>query len=797
MRIGLISREYPPQTGWGGIGSYVYFLARALAEAGHEVCIISRSERAEEYVHQDGPITVHRIRERKTKHRWADPLMRLLPWSDWQYSRRVFETVQALHAQVPFDVVEAPEYKAEAFHLVRSLLLPVVVKLHTPTYLLEALNRTPRTLRETVVKLMERAAARRAVRVTAPSRELASRVRQAWGLSRRVMRVVPNPIDLNAVPRQPFPAAGPPTILFVGRFERRKGVDVLLEAMALIRAQLPQARLVLVGGGSREQTEEDPFARWVGQEVLRGPLFGAVDLVPWQDRAGVVAQYARSWVVVVPSRYENYPTVCLEAMAAGRAVIGTQAGGIPEIVEPHVTGWLVPPQHPRILAAALLEALRDVPRLQRMGEMARTAVEARCDHRHVAARTLAVYAEAIAAWRAAAPAAAALADRPLRIAYVLTDRWIHVDEDTGAGVHIRMLWQAFQRAGHEVVPVVVPPPKPRAWVRRLPAGAADLWLKVVDVLRSWQEALRVLWRLLRAGPIDVIHERYALYGCAGWLASCVLRKPLIFNFEAPLLEETQQLQGAPLGRLRRAWAHWVLRRNVTRACAIQVCSRATADYLQRRWQVAPARIHLIPNGCDVARFAVPSAGASAPRVLFLGSLQPWHGCEGLLQAFAQVLREVPAAQLVLVGDGPTRPALMQQAQALGLNGHVEFAGQVPHAVVPQWLASAQVAVAPYPRLPVEFYFSPLKIFEYLAAGKAVVASRLGQIADVLRDGDSGLLVEPGDVAALSRAMVCLLTDAALRQRLEAGARRVARDYTWTAQAAKLLALYRDAASGRT
>src|SRR5256886_16469048 len=127
----------------------------------------------------------------------------------------------------------------------------------------------------------------------------------------------------------------------------------------------------------------------------------------------------------------------------------------------------------------------------------------------------------------------------------------------------------------------------------------------------------------------------------------------------------------------------------------------------------------------------------------VGSMKPWHGLDVLVEAFARLHERAPDARLLLVGDGPARAAVCADLSARGLNGVVHCTGAVAPREVPGLLTSVDVAVAPYPQA-TGFYFSPLKVYEYLAAGRAVVASRVGQLETVIRHDVNGLLCPPGD-----------------------------------------------------
>jgi glycosyltransferase involved in cell wall biosynthesis len=147
---------------------------------------------------------------------------------------------------------------------------------------------------------------------------------------------------------------------------------------------------------------------------------------------------------------------------------------------------------------------------------------------------------------------------------------------------------------------------------------------------------------------------------------------------------------------------------------------------------------------------------------------------------------------LIVGDGPERGRLPGELRVRGeaLPGAAHFTGAVSHEAIPGLLASMDVAVAPYPALP-DFYFSPLKVYEYLAAGRAVVASRIGQLARLIRHGTHGLLCPPGDAAALAASVAGLRHDSHLRRCLgQLGRRHVVQHHSWAAVARRILGLAR-------
>lgn len=298
---------------------------------------------------------------------------------------------------------------------------------------------------------------------------------------------------------------------------------------------------------------------------------------------------------------------------------------------------------------------------------------------------------------------------------------------------------------------------------------------------------------------NIFYERYNPMCLGGVWAAKHLAIPLILEVHADIINTEIPLHSKPLQGFQHYLAELTTRTCFNRATKIVVVSDQVGERLRTYWQVPADKILTVPLGADVEAFQ-PMAGQAAvrarfgladePVVMFVGSFHPWHGVDVLVQAFAHVHSAVPQAKLVLVGDGQVRPAIETQVRQAGLADHVLFTGSIAHPEVPPIVNIADVTVAPYPPMAAELWFSPLKVFEYMAAGKAVVASRAGQITQVVQEGSSGLLIEPGDADALAQAIIRLLNDSELRARLGAHARNEAvAKYSWRAHAEKLEQLF--------
>jgi glycosyltransferase involved in cell wall biosynthesis len=224
------------------------------------------------------------------------------------------------------------------------------------------------------------------------------------------------------------------------------------------------------------------------------------------------------------------------------------------------------------------------------------------------------------------------------------------------------------------------------------------------------------------------------------------------------------------------------------ADSIIAVSDEVAAYIASRG-VRQRNILVIPNGVDTTRFH-PDAGGEAvrrklglgvdPVIGFIGSFKPWHGVGFLIDAFAAMATRHPKVRLLCVGEGPELEAARLEVARLGLEDRVAFTGRVPHADIPAHLAAMDVSVAPY--LPDrDFYFSPLKVVEALAAGTPVVATRVGQLELLVEHGTTGFLFEPGDQADFIAKTLDLVGDATRRLTMSAAARgRALSDFSWSA-----------------
>ncbi len=365
----------------------------------------------------------------------------------------------------------------------------------------------------------------------------------------------------------------------------------------------------------------------------------------------------------------------------------------------------------------------------------------------------------------------------MRVAYVCADPGVPVFGRKGCSIHVQEILRASQRRGNTVDLFAAriggerPPGLESIVVHRIPrvrhrdaTDRQELRDRIQHANAEVTEALR------KHGPYRVVYERYSLWCHAGMEYARDSRDATgILEVNAPLIEEEATHRGPLDESLARATAG----RTFRAAKSLVAVSREVARYL-REFPETDSRVHVVPNGVDPARFAPPGeqpahTDSKAFRVGFVGTLKPWHGLSTLVDAFSDFHANAPESRLVIVGAGPEHEELVSRLAERDVLAACDLAGSVAPPSIPGWLAGMDVAVAPYQDAET-FYFSPLKVLEYMAAGLAIVCSRCGQLEELIRDGVEGILCSPGDARELAAALELLRGDPALRARLGRAAR---------------------------
>lgn len=381
----------------------------------------------------------------------------------------------------------------------------------------------------------------------------------------------------------------------------------------------------------------------------------------------------------------------------------------------------------------------------------------------------------------------------------------------GQAVHIEEMIEALRQEGHEVR-VVAPGDSTGAaaqggsglmgsdmgWVHRLKAMLPKAMYELMELAYSYV-AYRKLHAVANEFRPDVIYERYNLFLLAGLMLKKRMGIPLLLEVNAPLvLERSRHSGGLALQRLAR-WSEGVAWRG---ADAVLPVTEVLADHV-RAYGVPAERIEVIPNGINLAHFAQAPEPPEARRRLglegrlvlgFTGFVRDWHGVDRVIRWMA-----APGApdqvHLLVVGDGPVRGELESLGRALHIGHRVTFTGVIDRHRVPEHVAAFDVALQPA----VTAYASPLKLMEYLVLGKAIVAPSEPNLLEVLTPGENALLFDAQQSDGLERALTCVSSDAALRDRLAQGARQTIHrlELTWAGNARRVVRRAEVALAGRS
>ncbi|RKD12410.1 hypothetical protein BCY91_12225 [Pelobium manganitolerans] len=379
MRIAYLSYEHPKGISGGGIGTYIGQMAKIMAEAGHSVEVFSGIE--------------EKVTYQAFKHDGYQ--LHLIPAEHTEIFReKVLKVFEAVHLAHPFDAMESPEYGADALEVkLKYPEIPLVVKLHTPTFLISKLNSDLNFLSKMRFVLGALRKGNRpkffwsynneydpeyvltslAEKVVSPSHSLAKIVSQKWNLETKVI-VVPYPFKPNQqllktseVSTKPF------VVTFIGKLEKRKGVLGLMRAIPKILKKYPNVIFRFVG-----KALPSPKTGMDMQDYMLSKLSTFrknLDFQGFQSYEKIPEYLETTSVCIFPSLWENFPNVCLETMAAGRVVVGTDNGGMADMIEDGKTGYLIKPSSSQAVARVILKLLESKPEeLAMIGAQARDSV---------------------------------------------------------------------------------------------------------------------------------------------------------------------------------------------------------------------------------------------------------------------------------------------------------------------------------------------------------------------------------------------------------------------------------------
>lgn len=408
---------------------------------------------------------------------------------------------------------------------------------------------------------------------------------------------------------------------------------------------------------------------------------------------------------------------------------------------------------------------------------------------------------------------------PLRIGYIWQYETAdtHLSSITAVSLHVRAVINEFEKRDHHVRIVTFYQNQPH-WSENLidwqpvkPVVHKKAFRLLESIWRGFQSRLHLPYFNLfesykfavackaALSDCDILYERFWMLASGGLIISQMLGIPIIYEVNGDIVEEYHQ-QGLKLSKIQWAAINLVTRYMFTTAGQVVPVSQTLKEKIISRYRLRTDNISVIENGARVDLFADPDQDEIVSlsleyelgenlTIIFVGTFKPWHGIDLLVDAFGEVSKFHLKVKLILVGDGPLMPEIENQVAALNLEDRVIFTGLLEHHKVPPILNLADIAVL-NPRVSgASSAQSPLKLFEYMAAGKAIIAPKISNVERVLKDHESGLLVCPDNLEDLEAALIELLDDEQMRARLGQAARRQAiENHSWSQTVSEIEAI---------
>ncbi|MFH0918775.1 MAG: glycosyltransferase family 4 protein [Fibrobacterota bacterium] len=386
MRVGLVMSEYPSAGGHGGLATYTYTLADALASLGHAVTLFQRAGVSTDPL--DASVSVRTLHPHPVTGLHARAFRFLFPEIAHERgcSAGLCAALEALRAAEGLDVVQVPEYNGLACGLAGATV-PVLVRFHTPAYLVDRLNGVRPSFRRKRWYAHERDALRHARAFTVSSTALKTEICAHYRLDPGRVQVIRNPVDGRLFHPVEEKRSGPVRILFVGRLEKRKGADLLLRCVgALLRKN---ENMVFTFAGADPGGEAGRYRQALLEAA--GPFAGRLEFLGAVARHALPSVYRSADIFVLPSLFDNSPNALFEAQASGLACVGTDTGGVNEMIVHEKTGLLFAPDSPQDFINKIERFLNHSDVRLELGAAARTLVVEKHAPETIARETLEYY----------------------------------------------------------------------------------------------------------------------------------------------------------------------------------------------------------------------------------------------------------------------------------------------------------------------------------------------------------------------------------------------------------------------
>ncbi len=365
LNVCLVSREYPSETGWGGIGRYTYLTACGLAKEGHNVHVIAQTFKDDEYDYIQDGVHVHRIKHPeifKVKKGFPEFGRRL------EYSWRVYKKILELIKKYSIQIIEGPNFSAECFVYSLFKKTPLVTRVHTPYQEVIRNFNWKMTPDRRLGCFLEDELIRRSDSITCSTDIYAAKVKKKYKLKSEKLSVISLGIEIpKTVIRKEHTLefTRDKKVLFLGRLEKRKGIHILMQAIPQILKEIPNVSFTIIGRDAFFQENESSFQSPANKnfktefwDKLPPNAKDRVHLLGNASSETLDEHYRSCDLFVAPSLHETFGYVYLEAMSYGVPVIGCKVGGVPEVIKDKGVGILIEPDDSKALAEAIIDVLK-------------------------------------------------------------------------------------------------------------------------------------------------------------------------------------------------------------------------------------------------------------------------------------------------------------------------------------------------------------------------------------------------------------------------------------------------------
>jgi glycosyltransferase involved in cell wall biosynthesis len=394
MNICLVSKEYPPETGWGGIGTYTYNLAHGLTDKGHDVLVISLALN-EERKYKDKKVKVIRIKAEPIRYKLFFKILgkispAITSRAVWSYN--VKQKIKGINRAYKIDVIEAPLWDGEGF-LLRLKNIPLIIRLQTPFFIAATLYKDQvKSVKASC--WIERQSLLKADLIASISKSSGRMIGEYYKINPQKIIYTPLGMPYKKLKSDVKKEKKIKKVLFVGRLERRKGIKELIEAIPVVIKRYSNVEFDIVGKDSQVAPGNISYEGYA-KKILKKNELKKVIFHGFCTEDALKRFYNNCDMLVAPSIYESCGQIYLEAMEFAKPVIGTDVGGIPEIVKDKETGLLVKPGDSKQLTESMISLLEDDDLRQKMGINGRKLAQEKFSVKKMVDSTLNLYKAAI------------------------------------------------------------------------------------------------------------------------------------------------------------------------------------------------------------------------------------------------------------------------------------------------------------------------------------------------------------------------------------------------------------------